>query len=144
MTIVFVPIKMAHVKHVAANLREEQILEARSVGKEPLDAILYSVNRSTKSWTAMVDDDIACVFGLFCPDLIGNSATLWMMATPLVAENRFALIRHAKKFILSYQSIYPEINAFCYKRFGKSTKWLMSLGFREIAETGEFAHMRIA
>src|SRR6516162_9724145 len=51
---------------------------------------------SEEVWLGMLDDEVACVYGLAPPTAISNRAYLWLLTTDLVEKHKFLFIRHSQ------------------------------------------------
>ncbi|CAM6031508.1 unnamed protein product, partial [Sphagnum compactum] len=84
---------------------------------------------SAECWTAFLDGEAACMYGVYQPSLIEQRALPWMMATDTVIKARVAFYRMAKKFIVDASSRYGMLEGAVGIDFEKSQKWLQWLGF---------------
>jgi hypothetical protein len=45
------------------------------------EIIKASVARSSDTWAGLVDEEVACVWGLIPPSILGDKAYLWLITT---------------------------------------------------------------
>lgn len=82
--------------------------------------------RSIEIRQGLVDGKLACVWGLIPPTLLSDSAYLWLLTTPLVAEHKFLFVRHSQIHIQELLKTYPKIIGDVGNQQAK--RWLEWLG----------------
>lgn len=85
---------------------------------------------SCEAYTAFLDGEAACMYGLHTPDLISGQAMPWMMATDSVKKARVAFYRMAKDYVNDISGRYRILEGGVDVNFDKSQRWLEWLGFK--------------
>jgi len=133
-----IPVKIEIVKTAYFDL--EKVL---SRNKEKLlradgeDIIRASVARSSDTWVGKVDGEIACVWGLIPPSLLGDKAYLWLITTDLVDEHPFCFVRHSQLAIKKLLKEYPIIYGHVLPDNTRGLRWLKWLGVKVLVDTGK-------
>lgn len=119
----------AHAVEMAPRMRAAEVEEIRaSHGLTPEAMLLSEVDRSIVAWSWVVDDQVACMFGIVAPVLLTEKSYPWMLTTDLVD-------RHWRQFARSCRSLLPELLArhsrlvgMVDARYALSIRWLRWLG----------------
>ena len=70
-----------HLVELSQTMREADVVEVyASLGIPPLDGLRMSVEQSTEVWTALIDGEVACVFGIAVPSVITSTAIPFLRA----------------------------------------------------------------
>lgn len=91
------------------------------------------MDRSIEVRYGMVDDVVACVWGLIPPTYLSTQAWLWLLTTDIIAEHKFLFIRQSQRYIAEALKRYPEIIGDTDIANESAKKWLKWLG-------AEFGH----
>jgi hypothetical protein len=107
-----------------------EVLRRSPVAEMPgAEAILdQCVLRSREIYYGLVDDEVACVWGLIPPTLLSNTAYLWLLTTDIISENKFLFIRHSQRYIEKALEVWPIIVGDVLASNGPARKWLGWLG----------------
>ncbi len=97
------------------------------------------IYRSIEVRVGLVDEEIACVWGLIPPTLLSHRAWLWLLTTDIAAQHKFLLIRYSQRYIEQALKEFPEIVGDCLVANKPAQRWLKWLG----AEFGEAEGGRI-
>ena len=126
-----VPPTEAHVDDLAANLRQQDVDELNAAGHTDHRAVIAEgVARSDWSVTALVDGQLACIFGLArMGSLLAPVGVPWMLGTDLVPRNRRALARLAPHYIRVMLQDYPRLVNTVHARTTVAVAWLKHVGF---------------
>lgn len=126
-----IPSTEAHAIELAANMRQADIDEIKaSHGVNPLRGSVISYRLSEACFTGMVDNQVACTYGVIRRHVMSNRGMPWLLTTDLVE-------RYAVPFLLGSRDVIARIkNAFGYLenyadiRNVVALRWLRWLGFR--------------
>lgn len=113
---------------LAANLRDADMAELQAAGfDEALYPIRQSVMRSTMCWTALVDGELACIFGVTWsgPD----TGSPWMLGTPVVDRHSRVLVRRTPHYIAFMLQAFSNLRNFVHAENIASVRWLRRMGF---------------
>jgi hypothetical protein len=97
------------------------------------DALGVNLEKSTQAWVAHYEGEVAAMWGLYRPNLMVDTAFLWMVTTKLVEKHPFLMARYGRILIdtmmLNHSSIYGVV----HPDYERSHRWLRFLRF-EILE----------
>lgn len=88
---------------------------------------------SDKVWAGLVNNEIACLWGLAPPTFLSDNAYLWLLTTDLIEDHKFLFIRYSQRYIEQMLEIYPRIVGHVETDNAQATRWIRWLG----AEIGE-------
>lgn len=86
------------------------------------------LNISTICWSAQVDGQGACIWGLIPPTLLSDQAYLWLYTTDLAEEHQFLLVRHSQRMIEEMLKEFPILVGHCHSEDPRAQRWLKWLG----------------
>lgn len=93
-------------------------------------AMEYCFDMSTSIWVGLIDERLACIWGLIPPTLMSDQAYLWLYTTDVIEEHQFILVRHSQlvmeEILKRYRSVCGHV--IVGKGDGKSIQWLRWLG----------------
>lgn len=119
------------IEHVAANMRDVDVLEvAASGGRTPLLALVDSINESTISQTAVFDGVPVAIFG-FVYDDISDKAGVWMLCTNDVYKHRATFLRESVRILTGWLPLAEELYNFVAVDNAITRRWLKLAGFVE-------------
>jgi hypothetical protein len=124
-----VPALKRHVKPVAARMRQPDVDELQAAsGRTPKEALLYSIDHSEHSWTALIDGKPEAIFGVGILNVIGGVGAPWLLATDEVERNRRVFVRLSISFRNELLERYPVLRNFVDVRNTASIRWLRWMG----------------
>lgn len=86
------------------------------------------MRRSVEVRCGMIDDEVACIWGLIPPTLLSNRAYLWLLTTDIVAEHKFLFVRYSQRYVEQMLQKYPEIYGEVHIDNHNAKRWLRWLG----------------
>ncbi len=107
--------------------REESAAYGFPFGTEA--AIRLSIRNSLKCWTAFVDGDLACIFGVGVVSLLGGEGAPWMMGTGALDRHSRILQRLSPTYIAEMLKLFPYLHNHVHVGNRPSIRWLRRLGF---------------
>lgn len=126
----FVPPIAAHVDELAANLRAADRWELMCSGHvDQRKAIVDSLGYSTHMATALIDGQVAAIFGLAPLSFLTGVGAPWMLGTDLVTQHRRALMRLAPSYIAAMKRAYPHLVNLVHAENEFAVRWLRRAGF---------------
>lgn len=84
--------------------------------------------RSVEVRYGLLDNEVACMWGLIPPTLLSDAAYIWLLTTDIVAENKFLFIRHSQRWVESALETYPRLIGDCMVGNDQAVRWLKWLG----------------
>lgn len=91
--------------------------------------------RSIEVRCGMLDDKVACMWGLIPPTLMSDRAYLWLLTTDIVAEHKFLFVRYSQRYVEQMLEIYPCLYGEVLVTNLPARKWLKWLGAEFGAES---------
>lgn len=135
----------ADIDELAANLRPQDRAECLAGGVIDIrEAIADGVANSLLCWSATVDGQVACIFGVRPLTFLGETGIPWMLGTPLVADNARVFIKNSRPYIAQMLRAYPYLINYVHAPNRQAIAWLKRMGFAVgpivQASTGEMFH----
>lgn len=120
-----------HIAALVADMREADIDEVTaSVGGDLGRIVRASVDASVGPRTALIDGEVACIFGVApLGGMLGSTGAPWMLGTRLLDRHPGALMRHCRRYVAEMLALYPRLINFVDARNVRSIRWLKRLGF---------------
>ena len=79
-------------------------------------------------WRGLVDDKVACMWGLVPPTMLSNTAYLWLITTKHADEHQFLLVRYSQRMIEVMLKEFPTICGHTAVGNTRAIRWLKWLG----------------
>ena len=127
------------IKHVNG-IEAKEYIKNLVLTQDETWAMEYCFDMSTSIWVGLIDEQLACIWGLIPPTLMSNQAYLWLYTTDVIKEHQFVLVRHSQlvmeEILKRYKSVCGHV--VMGKGDSKSVRWLKWLGakFGEPSERG--------
>lgn len=120
---------LQHAYDLAPRLRsaDKAEIKARS-GKSPVLGLISSVHASNPGITAVVDDEIICIFGAAATEspLLGS---VWLLGSDAIEQHNRLFLRESRRWINALHAIYPVLYNYVDERNAVHLRWLRWLGF---------------
>jgi hypothetical protein len=115
---------------MAPRLRPDDVAEIYAAsGRVPEVSLVDGINRSTEAWTGLVDDDVACMWGVGPLNLLAGRGCPWLLGTHLVEAHAGAFLRCSRLCLRQMFTTYESLENFVDARNRLSIRWLRWLGF---------------
>lgn len=125
-----IPAKASHVRTIAKRMRKSDADEVMAAsGKSPGAALVYTLRKSTKAWTALVDGRPEVMFGVVDISILAGVGAPWLLGTDAVEKHYVAFLRQSVWFRSQLLSDYSVLKNFVDVRNKASIRWLKWLGF---------------
>lgn len=132
MNIEIVPATIHHAR--AIKLREADAAECFDVfGCPPNETVEASVLNSDWAYTALVDGEIAAMWGAAGETLIGDAAMVWMLSGSAITRVPVTTIKESRKFVAAMLERYDFLYGYVDSRHTCALRWLVRIGFRLLA-----------
>jgi hypothetical protein len=142
------PARLDDAAELAANLRDQDRDELDACGHTDHERVIrLSINRSLQAWTARIDGELACIFGVApLASVLDPRGVPWMLGPPLVPRHRRILARAAPGYIAQMLEAYPHLVNQVHAKNTVAVHWLAKMGFvlqppTPIAPHGELFHL---
>lgn len=128
------------IDQVMPHLSPDELSRFHLAGLSPRDAIKRTLGGQT--YSGLVSDKVACMFGIRFSENIGEFPTLWLIKTPALRGNQVKFLRENKRFIRWALNKFGPLESCVATTNSVSLRWLEWLGFHEIEDLGGFIRMR--
>ncbi|MDR3561256.1 MAG: hypothetical protein P4N59_07450 [Negativicutes bacterium] len=126
--------KPGDMRHIAANIRPIDAKEAWCLtGKEPLEAIAESIQRSDTIRIAEYNGEPVAIFGIGRKDLLSGEGIIWLVGTTNFKLMRKTFLQISKETISFLLTFYPVAVNYVLAENKGTIKWLKWCG----AEIGD-------
>lgn len=129
MAVKFVPATIEHCHMMAPHMKKEDVEEiAASGGESPLDALLFSVQSSSKAYSMLVDDRVIAMSGVApTPSGIGIP---WLLTTEEIRRYAKTFLKQSKLNVQEMLEDYTMLINYVDSRHTVAKNWLTWLGFK--------------
>jgi hypothetical protein len=125
-----VPATQEHVTQMLPHVRQADRNEVMaSAGRTIEDLLGRSVAQAELAWAGLVNDDVACIFGVTGASLISETGFPWMIGTDLIDKHAKAFLRRNRPIVAAMLARYPYLKNYVDVRNIKAIEWLRWLGF---------------
>lgn len=115
----------------APKMRGADALEVwRSCAKSPLDVLRESANASGGARVVLFDGEMAAVYGISVPDVIGNIAVPWLLTSAVVERHKLTFFRIARAIVDRWAEEHPVLLQMVDDEYLGAQLFLKSLGFQ--------------
>ena len=125
-----IPARAAHIRTIAKRMRQadrDEVLAAS--GRSPGQALVFSLRKSSVSWTALVDGRPEVMFGVGDLNILARVGAPWLLGTDAVEIHSVAFLRRSRGFTDQLLRRYSVLRNFVDDRNTVSIRWLRWLGF---------------
>lgn len=123
---------MKEIKLIPADIRliSQAIINSREAENSSAEPVLIeTVKASDVCIMALLNGEVACIFGFYIQNATLGHIYLWMFITDLAEKNELLFLRKSKEFIESLSQKYSYIYGHLDPRYCDSRRWLEWLGF---------------
>jgi hypothetical protein len=119
-------------ERLALRLRAADSLEVkRSSGLEPFDVLVDSCRASApRCGTLLIDDEIAAMYGVAKPDILGDIAVPWLLTSDVVERHAWTFFRIAKVVVDAWAEENPVLVQMVDNEYEGAKRFLKALGFK--------------
>ena len=121
----------AHIRTIARRMRSadrEEVFAAS--GKSPVQALVYSLRKSSVAYTAIIDGRPELMFGVGDLNILAGIGAPWLLGTDAVERHHVAFLRGSRDWLDQLLRRYSILRNFVDDRNKVSIRWLQWLGFR--------------
>jgi hypothetical protein len=130
-----VVVRAPHLIDVGAllhGMRAADLAEMHALGQYDAQRLVErSLTNSVLSWAALVDGELAMLFGVAPARgaLLGDTGVPWALGTDLVARHGRSLMRRADSYIAQMLRVYPRLFNFVHAENTVAITWLERMKF---------------
>lgn len=115
---------------IAERMRKADVEEIRAAsGKDPREALEYSLDRSNEAYTVVFDGEPAAMFGVGWINILNGIAAPWLLGTDAVEANYRHFLRGSRWWIERLKGRYLLLTNVVDDRNVVSKRWLQWMGF---------------
>jgi hypothetical protein len=129
MSYAIVPAEMSHVVAIHNRMRRVDYGKIEQAGLNTIRELNRVVASSVFSWAGFIDDEVVCLWGVQCDDLLSRKGLLWLITTPNVEERAFTFVRASQRTLEKMFETFDTIEGYVEADFDRSIKWLRWLKF---------------
>lgn len=122
------PAEITDVYTLARNLRDGDRLEVTSLGLSPMVALRKSFQHAIIRRTAIVDDQIAAMWGMG-GTMLSNVGYPWMLTAPAVERVPVGFFREARSGVLEMLRLRNRLEGHVAAQYTCACRFLTALGF---------------
>ncbi len=126
-----------HARELAPVMRAADIEEVRDHGREPLDALMYSLENSREVFTGMADGRVVCMFGVGSASIVSRNGCPWLLGARELAAHAPAFLRLNQQYMEHLRRDYDLLWNFVSARNVVAIRWLIWLGFTVSGERAD-------
>ena len=124
------PTRPEDVLEMAPFIRVADRLEAKRLGiTSAPEGLMQALQKSALAYTARVDGQIVCIFGVAPHCLLLDSGTPWLVGTDLIERHARQFLRHSRPYLAEILALYPRLSNFVDASNTHAVRWLRWLGF---------------
>lgn len=124
------PATIIDAREMAPQMREVDVQELfDGWGSNPTEALVGSVERSLRAYTARADGEIVCMYGVGTEGLLAPAGKIWMLGTDLINKHKRQFLLKSAGQIGRLSRGYYFLENHCDKRNTLTVRWLRWLGF---------------
>jgi len=101
----------------------------RTYMSDPNLTVALSIGSSGKAYTALLDGEIICIFGVATTSVIGRVGAPWLIGSDLVAKVPRRFLVESKERVQKMKDGYSLLKNYVDVENSVSIKWLKWLGF---------------
>lgn len=120
----------SHGEYIAANMRQSDRREVYYLAAfTPLSAVRATLVCAVKSYTAMVDDVPALMWGISRRSFISSVGVPWLLGTPVAEEHQFKFGRDTLTYFNEMASLFPRMENYALAENKRALRWIKWAGF---------------
>jgi hypothetical protein len=121
-------VQAGDVEELVAKMRQADVAELSALAiTDFVERIHLSVKISTICRTAVIDGELACIFGVTPLSL--TAGVPWMLGTDVVTKNQRALMSLCRPYIQDMLLAYPHLLNYVHAENQAAKRWLKRMGF---------------
>jgi hypothetical protein len=126
-----VPATDEHVTQMLPHVRQADRNEVMAAGGRTVEDLLgRCVEQAELAWSGLVNDEVACIFGVTGVSVISETGIPWMIGTDLIDKHAKAFLRRNRPIVATMLTRYPYLKNYVDVRNTKAIEWLQWLGFK--------------
>lgn len=112
------------------NMREADAAELIAEGyAQPFEGVIASMEISIGCWAVRSRGELLAIMGYAMPEIVGRTATPWMVSSTAAERHRIAFARASRQVITEMRREFTTLENWVDARHRRSIEWLRWLGF---------------
>lgn len=137
-----VPSIREHILPIADDMRICDVKEIFATAlATPKEALEYGFEKGKQTYTALVDDRPAIMFGVVSGGLLSNKGIPWLLATNDVKKVKKKFVQNSLPYVEQFLSQYKCLENYVHEENEDSIRWLEWCGF-ELVERVKYGMMQ--
>lgn len=125
-----VTVTEAHVRELAASMRDEDLFECQAFGHATAEEALQAgLSASVVAWAVMRGDTLLAITGVVDRDMPVGTAYLWCLSSKSVEAAPVAYVRISHEVVSLMRARYRQLVAATPETYTRALHWLELLGF---------------
>lgn len=125
-----VPFEEAHGRYIAENMRPSDKREMYYLSAmTPASAVVATMATAVKSYTALVDDVPALMWGISRRSFISSVGVPWLLGTPVAEEHQYKFGRETLTYFKEMASLFPVMENYALAENKRAIRWIKWAGF---------------
>lgn len=121
-----------HIEGMIETMRAHDQFEFDTLGTDPGHMIARTLEKSARSWTALLDGKPVCMWGVNEESLMGGGH-LWLITTRAVDEYPLDFLRISFKTVREIAAEFKFLYSYVESDYSLSHRWMKWLGFRPVS-----------
>jgi len=135
------PAEICDLYKLARNLRDGDRLEVTSLGLHPAKAIRASFRHAVFRTTALIDGEVAAMWGLGSVSMLSDVGHPWLMTTPAVEKVPVSFLKVGQREVTKMLRSRRRLEGNVAADYRMACRFLEALGF-ELGEPEEFGPLK--
>jgi hypothetical protein len=132
------PATLDHARAMAPRLRAADAAEIwATAGMTALDHLEYAIVVSVSALAWIVEGEVACLFGVAAPAVLGAVGHPWLLSTAVVVRHPMPFLRRYRPYLEHLLALYPVLMNYIDARYAMAVRWVRWMGFT-VAEAVPF------
>lgn len=128
-TLTIVPAIYEHIAPIAILMRDADRAEVEAMGTTPWEALETSLAKSAQTWTLLIDDEPAAMFGVGDLNILARKGSPWLLGTDAIDRNRASFAKRSVFWRDQLLARYDILTNIIHAENAASIRWLRWLGF---------------
>lgn len=136
-----VPSTLAHGVEIAMQLRDHDREEFYKFGLDPVLEIPKNIQTSVVAQTALVDGEVAMVWGLKQNSLL-SGVNVWLITTRTIEKKSYQFLAKSRRAVMEALAEHSYLYCYVDAAYETSVRWLEWMGF-EPSQIVDLADMKL-
>ena len=125
-----------HALRLAPHLRPYDILECRTLGHEPYEALMFGLENDNETYTVLTPEGVPIAMFGTGRNLLTHEAYIWLLGSDRLQSVGLQFLRECKAIVQWLVEPYGEASNYVYARYKTTVRWLAWMGatFQEPTE----------